>query len=942
MARLPRSFGSMLLLFLLALGCRPAEVPTAPEASDDFASQLLAAKQREATDPLDASGYLALIDGALASPDDPQALAAALAATEALVWRDVPGLAGNLALVHRSAPLLSATAAHLRRAWARDEGHPLVRGMIASAIHDLALHVGAIEDARRWRQRAGCPAAATLVGPVGFPPLLALEEAPQVPVRGALPATFPGQPPFATDVEPETIYGDACSFDVEETSPLRGERALLVDVERKAEGETFFAVSSASAAKLLAGGKLVVERPFAAGGASVTVLGRAQLPEGRTRLLLRVADNQDGERVALQIWDEHGAPLRTYAPRPGMVADGVPRDAGPVALPAATRETMVLAVAARLALGEARDALQLLEGDLAPSGADTPAVLDLLRLEAIGRSMALPPNQAMERRLTAAQRAAQDCPSCWEARIARAGLEGERKGYGTGTYAALADLELDAADPESLRAMGIMELVYVAQQAAQQGLGDLARQAYDELATRLPGSILVAELDQRLFNRVGAEGVAAACSSGLDRSRSFCLDALLREPDLEAALRELARLRRLRGNPSTMLELELSRLLAHGRREEAMEIYDALPPARRDLAVLGIDLGTDREAEAKARFQRDMLRAGDAPWSYEPLVRWLEIEGDPAPGFDREGAALVAQDRREAFLPGAGTAVLRRVERYDLRPGGLLHYLIYDLRRVGGTTDVAGGTWMGLPGVDGRGATRFMRRRIYKPDGRILDPDPNAGGQQGDTDLAQLESGDYVEALVSGWALPAEHGQLTLDSPDLMPERTSLREATVRLRHPENLELREWHHPLLGEGKVTVENGRREVVWELRDRAPRTLEAGVPALESRVGLSFGTDSYARIARALADRFASLDEEDPYVARWLADQGVKREMPVEERIGMVVAAVGKALRQADPSALGDFVATMGGGSQNETARWILERGTGSRTWVVHRALRAAGI
>jgi hypothetical protein len=94
---------------------------------------------------------------------------------------------------------------------------------------------------------------------------------------------------------------------------------------------------------------------------------------------------------------------------------------------------------------------------------------------------------------------------------------------------------------------------------------------------------------------------------------------------------------------------------------------------------------------------------------------------DPATRIDRDGAALVARDRAEQFLPDAGTAVLRRDERYDLAAHGLLYWQIYDLRRVSGTEDVDSGPFMGLPTIDGRSSQREIRRRIYKKDGRILD-----------------------------------------------------------------------------------------------------------------------------------------------------------------------------------------------------------------------------
>ena len=78
--------------------------------------------------------------------------------------------------------------------------------------------------------------------------------------------------------------------------------------------------------------------------------------------------------------------------------------------------------------------------------------------------------------------------------------------------------------------------------------------------------------------------------------------------------------------------------------------------------------------------------------------------------------------------------------------------------------------------IEGRGAPRLLRRRIHKRDGRVLEPDAAANAAQGNSDLSQLEQGDYVEQIIEGWALPGDTGQLVIDTPDLLPERTSVRE----------------------------------------------------------------------------------------------------------------------------------------------------------------------
>lgn len=937
----------LLLLIVLCsvagTACTSPPVEAPAERHADLGTALVASKLAEAHDPNIVEPYLRTIEVALAHPEDPWSFAAVLASLEALVWRDVAGVVGDHAIVHRSSEALVVVSTRLQRLWATAGRAPLARGLIATALHDLALRVGARKAASTWRRRAGCPAAVTLAGPLGFPPLTSLDRPSVVPARGAFPHAFEGVAPFAENVAPETVYTDACVVDLRETSALRGERAVVVDLDREEAGPVYVAVTTSNAARLEIGGALVLERPFGLGGSPVTRFGVAQVEAGRTRVVLRVADNGDGRRVALQLWDGEGRPLVALDPRPGTLADRAAASARSIdVVGELDREHLPLAIAALLATGETRRALSLIESEHAPPAAESPVHLELLRIEAIERADAMPRNQAMLGLQAASRRAANGCPDCWEPRIAVARAESQRKGLGTGVYDVLAELGVTPDDPSWTSRLGIMELSWVATTASSVGLDDIGRLAFDTVAARSPGSLLVADLDAALFRRVGPELVQAACEGGTSRAGRRCLQALLARPGLEPALREMHRLRKLRGSPALYRDLEMLQLLAHGRRDEAMAIYDALPVAQRRLAVLGIDLDTSHQTEAREAFARDQRQAADAPWAYEPLVRLLGLEPDPSARFDPRGAALVASDRSKAFLPGAGAAVLDRVERYELDDTGLLHYLIYDLRRVSGTVDVAGGTWMGAPMIAGRNSSRVLRRRIFKKDGRVLDPDPSARGRQGNTDLSQLEAGDYVEALLVGWALPEDHGQLTVDTPDLLPERTSIQQGSITFVRPAELQLSLWSHPLLGEGETRSEEGaRRSTTWTLSEQRPRTLESGVPPLESRVAISFGTDSYDRIAAAMADRYRALDEDDPFVARWLAEE-VPGEDSTADRVAAIVAAVGKALERPDPGALGDFVASMGGGEQRETARWMLERGTGSRTWVVHRVLRAAGI
>lgn len=927
------------LLFVVACSAPPPKPPEVASTAE-LAALYAQAVREEAHDAVDAKGYLAVVEHALTRPHDPYALAALAGALDALVWREVPGMnAVDHAIVHRSRGALEETSKRLQNAHATALGTPLMRGLIADALHDLALRVGADKAAAKWRKRAGCVSRAALAGPLTSPGLTALDVASPLKATAPMPADFVGVAPFATVAAIDTVVADACGISIDDTSPLMGLRVVVVDIDNPREQNLFVALSGTSASVLDIGGKRVISRPFSTGGGWSTHLGQVRTEAGRVRLVLRVAYRQDGNRVALQLWDDKGEPLETIVPRRGDRATAKAIRATPIEVaPQPGPAELAAAAGGWLAMGQARRAIHAFEQLKLDS---PPAELDLLMVRALEAADHLPRNQQRMQVAPAAARARAACPTCWEARIFDAAAEEDRKGYGTGVYAAFANLGVTGEASAWTASLGLMELVYVALQADSAGLGDIARAAYDALAEKAPGSLIVADLDARLHARHGPELVQAACNGGTSRATTHCLQAHIARSDLDGALREIHRLRSLRGSRAILRDLEITQLLAHDRVDEAMMIYDALPPAQRTLALLGLFVDTPHASAGKQRFSQNMLTASDAPFGYEPLVRLLGVFDDPSFELEKAGAALVARDRADAFLPGAGTAVLRRLEHYELQSSGLLHYWVYDLRRVSGTIDVASGTWMGSPRVDGRFNQRALRRRIYKKDGRVLDTDPSARGAQGDTDLSQLQAGDYVEALVMGWALPDDQGQLTVDTPDVLPPRTSIREGRITFRRPRSLPLSLWSHALLGAGETKRDGSAVVTTWALKNHAPRRLEHGVPPLEARAAISFGTDSYARIAGGLAAHHRTLDDDDPFVTKW-AGEAVGGETDAKKKVARIVAAAGKALKRSDPGALGDWSASLNGGSQQETARTMLERGVGSRSWLVHRALRAIGV
>ncbi|RLB56001.1 MAG: hypothetical protein DRI90_19045, partial [Deltaproteobacteria bacterium] len=889
----------------------PAATPVAPPSAD-LGALFSAALVAETTDPIATEPYLQAIEGALAQPDDPWALPAVSAALDALVWRRVHDLGTTIdhAIVHRSTLGLVQVTARLRHAWRGAAATPLGRAFLAVALHKLALRVGAEKAAAKWRRRSGCVPAVTVSGPLAWPPLGALDRPSPLAGFDPLPADLPGVPPFAGRASFEKVYADACNINVNATSPLSGLRLVVVDIDNPRPQQLYVAFQTSAAARLEVGGAALLDRPLSASHLPTMMLGSVMAEAGRLRLSARVAYNHDGNDVAILVVDERGEPLVTHAPAAGDSAPAKVTQATPIdPIPTIQRRSeLPLAVAALLADGHSRRASAQFAHPLAPKPGAASVPEDLMRIRALYAARAIPRNQLLTRVQSAAKRVLEQCADCWEAKITAAAIAHNRKGHGTGIYARFEQLGITAASRAWPQSLSPVELAFAATGARNAGLTDIARVAYDGLAARTPGSLMVADLDWALHRRMGDNQVQAACAGGTSRASSRCMRAHLGRSDLKAGLGEMARLRKLRGSPSLHRGVEIQQLLAHGRTEAAMGIYDALSPGQRSLAVLGVRFGGSEQASARQRFSRDMLRARDAPWAYEPLARLLGVVEDRSLGLEQTGAQLVTQDRAKAFLPGAATAVLRRVERYQLSAAGLLHFWVYYLRRVSGTQDVASGSRSGTPRVQGRSTGRVLRRRIYKQDGRVLDPDPTASGAQGATDLAQLEAGDYVEAIRTGWALPDDGGQLVVDTPDLLPRRTSVRDGVIRFERPVELPLKLWAHPLLGDGVTRDEDGQRVTEWRLKEQSPRRIETGVPLLEARVGISFGTNTWTRIALALGDRFQSLDEDDPFMKAWLAETLGGEQLSQDKQIARVVAAVGKAISRSDGYLLSDAAAS----------------------------------
>jgi hypothetical protein len=955
--------GLALSLAACAGGTSPIK---APRSGQSLAPSFVAALAAEAQKSTNVALYLDAIDQAAKDPGHPEALATVVAALDAVVFGATPELevGGDSALVYRSADAMKTTVARLEAAWTAageaaqgdkpDAKIPLLRGMIARALHRIAMYTGEERAAATWLSRRACALQASVLGPLEWSALKSLEGPSPIAATAPFPASVSGVAPFAASVAPVLSEADACYLDVKGGSQMQGSRAVVLDVESPRPQRASLVLSSSSAAVVEVGGVPVIRRSFEAGGGSTLRLGAVDLPEGWTRVVVRVARRSDGDMIELNLLGEDGESLKSRAPRPGEKAPGVGKNPETIEIrpSSGSDASLVLAASALLGLGEARAAEHMVEPvaskDAAPVARS--AALDLVFARALLMAGDVPATKATVRLRDAADRVLSGWKGSWEAKLLQARLAERRKGWGEGAIEALTELGVIVASPgdparvPAAAEVDPMILATIASVARRSRLADVAEAAYGELAKAAPGSALLTNADERLHGRAGADRIAAACNSGVDRAGTGCLQALSEQPDIGKILAEIDRLRRLRAAPSALRDAEIHQRVRLGDRKGALAVYDALPAVERGmLGVLDFaGVGDKRLPDAKDRFLRDRTTARDAPYALTPLGRLLGVLPDPAPALEAAGKKIVEADRASAFLPGAGIAVLDHSEAYEVEANGLVHYTVYDLRRVSGTTDVAYGTSSYGPIIEGRSTARLLRRRIHKRDGRVLEPDAAAFAAQGGSDLSQLEQGDYVEQITEGWSLPNDMGQLTIDTPDLLPERTSVKSATLSFRYPTKLGATMWSHPLLGKVDEKLAGAVTERTFRLKDATARRIEDGIPPLERSVAVSFGTQSWANIGRALEEQVRALEDTDPFVTRWIAEAAGEDKKPSRALVERVVAAIGKKIKVASGGDLTDMAAIYSDGSQRGGVRGMLETGIGSRTWILYRALRELGI
>jgi hypothetical protein len=931
------------LIGSLACGTPPVRfLPIAPKA--DLPRAFDEAFRTEAIGDSHAAidAHLGVVENAARADGDPWQVAALEASLDALALRAMPSLgdaSSDAALATRT--LEGDRIAHELSRIASQATGPFSKGLIARALTSMAQRRGDADEAKKWRTATACVREALVIGPTAWAPVTGVDE-PGLLDRADAPilTAYATGDAFGTTVTPVPVRDRGCAIDLSAASARPGVREVVVDVNVP-RGQTIgVALRAHGAAALRVGGMVVIRRRFELGDGEAARFAQVAVTAGELRIVARVGTAREQDSIEVDLWGQDGRPLESRVPALGSTAGARAIRAQAIAAPSPNRpEEMLLASAAALAAGDARDAERMLWPGAAR--AEARPELALVYGRAVENAQDLSPATRSERARGAYERTLELWPTSWEASIAHAVLAGMRRGRDEAGIETLRDLEAQRAKQPNTTSP--MLDAFESLTSGREHLFDRASAAFARAQTGLGGTTLLADIEDAGTPRTGAELLAATCSTARAARRDTlaCFDALRATGDHGAAMRELTRLQQVLGAPTRFAALELREAIAANDRAAIAGALANLLPGERTIGLLAPTLLAERIAPDAPRGLLALApEMRDAPASIAPLLR--ASGDDPTREFDGVAERLAAQDRADSIMPGAATAVLTHVERYDVGASGLVRWILFDVRRVSGTTDVEENAQAAAPELWGRAAMRALRRRIFKRDGRVLEPERTPRASQAHADLAQLEQGDVVEAIYEGWLLPGDTGDIGIDTTDLLPERTAVHQATVELRLPRDLRGSVWSHPLLGKATERTEFNSRVLSWHLVDQPARRIEDGVPKMDRSAEVSFSTTQWQGVARVLRETIASLGEHDPEITAWAREAAeAAGGKPTRSTVDAVVAAAGKALREADASTFSDY-----GGSpspaQSRTARTFLTSHDGSRSWLVVRALQELGI
>jgi hypothetical protein len=944
-ATIPRRFALAAVLGAMAAvaACAP-EAKSPQRASVGLPASFAAAFRADATGSPDdaARSYLDLARTAAAADGDPWQVPALEASLDALATRQLAAFG----VAARDAGLVWRTrggggiVAGLERAETDARG-PFARGLVARALASIAQRRGDADEAEKQRAASGCVVEALVIGPTTWAPITGVaDRGPLAASDGKIAPAYATDGAFAVPTHPTVVAGRGCALDLSADSSRPGVRDVVVDLAVPRAQTIGLVLRAHATAVLRIGGVDVVSRPFELGDGEAARFARVAVGAGPVRLDLRVGTAKDVDSVEIDAFDEEGKPLAGRAPAIGSAGGGyAPALRTEPAIRPEGDDAALLASAAALASGDPRDA----ERTLWPLALRSDARPDLALVygRSIDAARDLSAATRAERARSAYERVLAAWPESWEATLAHAVLAGVRRGRDEAGPESLHDLDELRARPRASKSPLLDG--FEALTAGRERIFDRAEAALARAQSGLAETALLVDARDQASPSVGLERVAASCARATSHDTLACLDALRDTGDRAGAGRELTRLRSVLGAPRRFLALEAREALVGGDVAGARRAFSEMLPAERTLATLSLLADPSLPPrELRAQLLALATTARDAPVALSPLFH--AAGEDPSAGYDAIAEKVASDDRAHPILASAGTAVLAHDERYVVGADGVTHWTLFDVRRVNGTTDVDENAQASAPDVLGRAAARPLRRRILKKDGRIVEPDRTPHASQAHADLSQLEQGDVIEAVYEGWALPNETGDVGIDTPDLLPERTAIHDATIELRLPRALKGALWGHPLLGPAADRVEGDERVVRWHLADRGARRIEDGVPKMDRNVCVSFSTAQWSKIGRTLRETLAALDEHDPEIGAWARDvvsstpgAGASPAATVEA----LVAAAGKALRESDAGTLSDFGAGVTA-VQTQTARSFLTSHDGSRAWLILRSLRELGI
>jgi hypothetical protein len=929
------------LASIAACGGPGAESPSGAKAN--LVTPFVVAFRDEArADPAKATNeYLAVVDAAAAAPASPWQMPVLDAALDALVDRSVSSFADvtpDAALAYRTT-LGDAIEKHLASTAAK-AGGPFAAGRISETLASMAQRRGDVAAAASWRAKSGCAQEAAVVGPLAWAAITGVRAHDALDRFDApLAASYVSPGPFGASNPPVIVRGEGCAIPLAAPSSVPGVRDVVVDAVVPAGGSIGVELRTAGAAVLRVGGRPVLSRAYDLGGSDAVERAIITVGAGRVRIVARVGLVDADDDIEISAWGPDGAPLALVAPTVGSTATSAATGSSPLATPAPkTDDERTAFAAAALADDIAPMAEQALAS--APARSDTPPEQLLLYARAVRTAADISSVQRAERGRAAYDRVLDAWPTSWEAILAHAVLAGVRRGRSEARIEQLRDLDLHRAKAGSFALPLIDAFEVVA--SGRDELVDRARAALERARGTLGGTPLFVDVASVVDGHVGTDRVALECSDDPLRARDRldCYDALHGIGDRAKASAELARIRATLGAPLRFLPLELRDAVIAGDLETARRAFASMPPGEKTLSAWAVTAKVTDTTATREAFRALAPLASDAPMAIAPLLR--AAGDDPTKAFDGVAERVVAQDRASPILPTAPTAVLVRDERYSIDATGLLHYVLFDVRRVNGTTDVDENAQASAPAIDGRAVARSLRRRILKKDGRVLEPDSTPNASQAHAELSQLEQGDAIEAIYEGWSLPGETGDLGIDTPDLLGDRTAVHDAAIELRVPASLHAALVSHALLGKGVETHDGDMRVTTWKMHDHAPRKIEEGVPHYDNAVAVSFSTAEWSEVGQALRETLASLEDHSPEIAAWARDAAGPSKAPSKALIEAVVVAAGKAVKESQPGMLSDFGVGSTKGPQTQTARTILTEHEGSRTWLITRALRELGV